>query len=175
MQGYRIVAAAIALALSAAASAADKGTCGAGLVCASKPESVVAALQAAGYRAKASVDAQGDPKIESAGSGYDFNVYFYGCEKKLRCDSLQFNVTWVSEPLHTAALANEWNREKRFVQASVTKTGQFVASYDVTTVGGINAANFAETIEWWTSMLGELRDFWKRHPSPEAPTAANTT
>ena len=172
---WRIITATGLLLSSSQAVAADKGVCGPRLVCASKPETVVAALQAAGYRAKASVDAQGDPKIESAASGYDFVVYFYGCEKSVRCDSLQFNVSWASEPSHTAALANEWNREKRFVQASVGKTGRFIASYDVTTVGGINATNFADTIDWWTSMLGELRVFWKDNPSPEPATPANTT
>lgn len=151
-------------------SAADDGVCATGMVCASKPETIAAALQAAGYKAKADIDSTGDPSITSAASGYTFDVMFYGCEKHFKCDSLQFRTSWSNDPIHTAALANEWNRTKRFAQASVNDRREFVVSYDVSTIGGINKANFADTIEWWTSMLSELKDFWKAHPSaPETP------
>lgn len=66
-----LTAAVAALLVSTAASA----TCPANTVCASDPETVVAALTTAGYKAKLSKDKTGDPTIESAASGYEFSVF----------------------------------------------------------------------------------------------------
>ena len=60
-------AAGLALSCSAImpASAQDKASCGAGMVCASKPETVMAAMEKAGFKPKLSKDNSGDPMIES--------------------------------------------------------------------------------------------------------------
>lgn len=71
--------------------AADTEPCGANLVCASDPQSVVQALQAEGYKAALGKSSQtGNPKIESAASGYNYTIYFYECEQGRQCGSLQF-------------------------------------------------------------------------------------
>lgn len=173
---WQISAAAVAaLASASPAAAVDTAKCGAAMVCASKPETIVAALQAAGYKAKASVDSTGDPSIESAASGYRFDIYFYGCKNHVDCSSLQFQISWGNDPIHTPALANEWNRKERFAQASIGDKHQFVVSYDVTTVGGINQKNFADTIDWWQTMLNDLQTFWRDHPSAEPADPVNAT
>jgi len=47
------------------------------------------------------------------------------------------------------------------MQASVPADGRFVVAYDVGTIGGVNQRNFADTLDWWQSMLGELGDFFR--------------
>jgi hypothetical protein len=143
------------------ALAADKSTCPTGNVCASKPATVVAALQAAGFKAKLGTDKEGDPTISSAAGGYNFDVYFYGCELHAMCSSLEFTVGFDAEPAYTVALANDWNRDKRFGYAYIDSKGGFWMRYDVTTVGGgMPDANFADVIDWYQDRLSELRAFF---------------
>ncbi|WBY09795.1 YbjN domain-containing protein [Sphingomonas sp. 7/4-4] len=56
---------------------------------------------------------------------------------------------------------NKWNSKKRFLQAFVRTDGQLGVAYDVATIGGLNAANFADVLAWWNSQLAELADFFK--------------
>ena len=169
--------AAAGLALSCAAilpaSAEDKAPCGAGMVCASKPETVMAAMEKAGFKPKLSKDNGGDPMIESDEAIYHFDVYFYGCENHINCDSLRFEAIFEKAPENTIELANKWNVSKRFLQASVRDSGEIAFAYDVPTIGGVNDANFADVLDWWTSELNELGKFFKKElnlPDP-APAA----
>ena len=111
------VAIGILVLVAGAAQARDDKVCPVGLICASRPETVVAALQAAGYKAQLGKDNQGDPSITSAAAGYDFDILFYGCEEHLKCDSLQFRLTFGPYENHTPDLANLWNRDKRLLKA----------------------------------------------------------
>jgi hypothetical protein len=145
---------------SSAANAADESNCKAGLICASKPETVVKALLDEGYRAKLDKDKTGEPMISSQASGYDFDIYFYGCEKAINCSSLQFQTTFSAEFDNTPAYSNAWNAKKRFIQASV-EDQKLSLAYDLTTIGGLNAENFADVVDWWSMMLGEFSVFVK--------------
>lgn len=140
------------------------------MVCASNPKSVVDAFREAGYKAKLQIDNEGDPLIESAAAGYNFDTLFYGCVETKSCDSLQFRVTFVKEPENTLELANKWNVRRRFSQMSVTDDGRLVVSWDVDTVGGLNSKNFADVLATWESILGELGKFFDETipPKPKA-------
>jgi hypothetical protein len=167
MRGMTFAGFALALGLGQAAMAADKDPCAASMVCASAPQTVVSALQAAGYKAvlKKSTNT-GNPMIESAAAGYDFRVYFYECEANKACGSLQFRTDFADDGGNSAALANLWNKEKRFSQMSFDAEDKSLSfSYDVTTVGGLNQKNFADVIDWWATMLGQLGAFFKAHPN----------
>jgi Putative bacterial sensory transduction regulator len=162
----RLAATAIALALGVApAMAFDDAPCGKGMICASAPQSLADAIRDEGYKAKIDVDGQGDPSISSSAGGYNYDIYFYGCKDHKGCDSIQFQVSFKADGTNTPALANEWNDTKRFSQASINSKKEFVLRYDVTTKGGINKANFADTVDWWGTMLGELNKFFDAHPS----------
>lgn len=147
-------------AISSAANAADENPCPADLICASKPETVVSGLQDAGFRAKLEKDKTGDPMISSEASGYEFEIYFYGCEKGQNCAELQFQTTFMAEADNTPDYANAWNTSKRFIQASVDQQ-KLQLAYDISTVGGVNKANFTDTTQWWAAMLGEFAVFVK--------------
>lgn len=174
MRTIRLAAAAASLFLVAGTGhAQDRAACGAGLVCASDPDSVMRAMEKAGLKPKKSVDNDGDPMIESEDASYHFDVYFYGCEQHKNCDSLRFQVAFKKEPENTLALANKWNASKRFLQASVPDDGRFVVAYDVATIGGVTERNFADVLDWWQSMLGELGEFFQKELDlkPKAPGA----
>ncbi|RYY26460.1 MAG: YbjN domain-containing protein [Sphingomonadales bacterium] len=157
-----------ALCSAAPAFAQDRTACAAGQVCASNPASVVAAMEKASLKPALGKDANGDPLIKSEGaSAYHFDVYFYGCEKTKNCDSLRFEVIFEKEAAATPALANKWNVTHRFIQAAVKDDGRFVMAYDVPTIGGVNPRNFADMLDWWTSMLGEAGDFFTKELEPK--------
>jgi len=164
-------AAAAMLCLSAGPAAAeDKAACAAGAICASNPQSVMAAMEKAGFKPKLSKDNDGDPMIESDEAVYHFDVYFYGCANHINCDSLRFEAVFEKAPENTFELANKWNDKKRFLQASVRSDGQFGVAYDVATIGGVNAANFADVLDWWNSQLNTLAKFFKEEiPAPAPP------
>jgi hypothetical protein len=158
----------MALALLASpAFAKDEAPCPAGMVCASDPQTVASAMQAAGYAAKIETDNQGDPSVTSAAAGYNFDVLFYGCEEHKQCDSLQFRLTFIPYANHGPEMANKWNEKKRFVQASVRPDKKMDFSYDVTTLGGLTKANFADAVDWWAVSLGEVFKFFNENPPGE--------
>lgn len=148
-------------ALALPAHAEDKSACGSGMVCASAPQTVVAALQEAGYKAKLEKDKLGDPSVASSASGYTFDIYFYGCEKNTACTSLQFLASFEAQDHYTPALANSWNEENRLIRMSVNDKKALYLRYDVTTVGGLSGENFADIVNWWAVMLGEFDNFEK--------------
>ena len=170
----RHIAIGLLVLIAGAAEAKDDKVCPAGAVCASRPETVVAALQAAGYKAQLGKDNQGDPSITSAASGYDFDILFYGCEEHLKCDSLQFRLTFGPYENHTPDLANRWNRDKRLLKAEARPDRRMAFNYDVSTVGGLNQANFGDTVGWWQTMLGEVDKFFRDHPAGKAMPAPTT-
>lgn len=147
--------------LPSAAFAADTAPCAAGMVCASNPATVKAALERAGVKVTPGTDGQGDPSL-SANNGYDYDVFFYGCENHTACDSLRFEIMFKKDPSNTASLANTWNGSKRFVQMSVLSDGRLRAAMDVATIGGMNQANFADVVDWWNSMASEMDAFFKQ-------------
>jgi hypothetical protein len=120
------------------------------------------AMEKAGLKPRKIADSRGDPMIASGEAAYPFEIFFYGCELHRHCDSLRFQVAFRKEAENTAALANKWNAGKRFLQASVPEDGRFVVAYDVATIGGVTDRNFADILDWWQSMLGELGEFFQK-------------
>ncbi len=161
------VALALCLAAATPVAAVDKDVCPPDLICASKPETIVKALLDAGYKAKLGKDDDNDPVIASAAAGYEFDIYFFGCELASRCDSVHFVSSFTNDGSHTPELANKWNKLKRWLQASITDKGSFRVSYDLSTVGGVTPKNFADVADWWASQLGELNIFFKENPPPK--------
>lgn len=156
-----ILATATLIAISGAAHSADDGVCETGLICASDPATIVSAMQEEGYRAKLGKDKGGDPLIRSEASGYEFEVYFYNCVEGKNCKTIQFYTGFIAEDDNTPAYANKWNAQNRFIKAYANEKKELALEYDITTVGGVNKRNFADTLDWWASMLGVFANFVK--------------
>lgn len=151
------------------AAAEDKAPCAANMVCASAPATVVAAIAKADLAPKLTTDDEGDPMIEVQGGPYNASVFFYGCTAHAKCDSLRFEASFEKAPENTQELANTWNAKKRFLQAFVRANGEFVVAYDIATIGGLNATNFADVLAWWDNQLNELATFFEEE-IPKART-----
>lgn len=133
-----------------------------------RPDIVADAVREAGYKAELKRNGKGDPYIVSAANGAAFTIEFYGCKPDSGCSSLQFYTWFKKQPGFTPALANEWNANKRFVKIYVDKDGDLGTSMDVTTVGKMTYANFADVIDWWSVMTADLDTFIDKHEGGEA-------
>ncbi|HUD91041.1 YbjN domain-containing protein [Sphingobium sp.] len=161
MTPFRLSLVALGFALSVPAEAAteSKADCAADMVCAANPQSIVAALQKAGYTAELTKDSLGDPMINSAAAGYTFSVLFYDCTDHLKCESLQLQASFDPNEKVTTDYVNKWNTGKRFVRAAVNDKHEMDLRYDVATIGGLNSVNFRDVLDWWTSLLGDYSNF----------------
>lgn len=138
-----------ALSIGSAASAEQ--------VTAAKPQSIVAALQAGGYKAVLEKDGSGDPRIESAASGAKFVVTFYGCTKNVDCKTVTFYAGW-SGGKSTLEQLNEWNKNRRFSRAYKDKDGDPVIEFDVDLDdGGMSQALFIDNVQFWESAVGGFK------------------
>lgn len=121
------------------------------------PDSVVEALQEAGYAAKLETDKVGDPMITSGASGTTFQIFFYNCTDHTACATVQFHSGYdLQNPVGLDHL-NEWNRAKRFGRAFLDKENDPVLEMDLDLDdGGMSAPLFIDNLEFWTSILGEF-------------------
>jgi hypothetical protein len=146
-----LVAAAALLATTLAATATAQS-----LVSAENPAELVSIIQALGFQAQIDKDNVGDPLIRSSSSGVDFSIYFYGCTKNKRCQSLQFIAGYNLTDGTTLAVLDEWNEEKRFASAYLDDEDDPFLQMDVNTEGGITQQNFEKTFDLWQSLKGEF-------------------
>lgn len=128
------------------------------LVSAKKPETLVAALQAAGYSAKLDKDATGDPMIVSAVNGHTFRVVFYGCKANKDCATITFAAGFDKKSATSLASINDWNRKNRFGRAYLDDEGDPIIGMDVDLDdGGMSTALFTDNLEFWTAVTGAFQ------------------
>ena len=141
----------------AAALAAQAVPASAQMVRAQDPQTLVKALQDAGYSAKLGTDRVGDPMITSGVSGTTFQIYFYNCTQNKDCATVQFHSGYdLRNPVDLPKI-NEWNRTKRFARAFLDKENDPILEMDVDLDdGGLSPALFIDDIEFWASLLGDF-------------------
>lgn len=122
----------------------------------SNPAEVAKVLQEEGYKATLKTNDRGEPYIVSAANGSNFTVEFFSCEGVSKCGSAQFYAWYKKNPAYTIEFTNEWNKGKRFVKAAIDKDGDLSTYMDFTLLGKSTYANFADVIDWWSVMTGEL-------------------
>lgn len=150
-----LLAAAIALA-SATPAAAQTGL---DQITLGDPEQVAAALQRAGYKAQIKLDKQGDTYVASAANGDPFSVVFHDCKQGKGCTSLAFHSWWKKKDFFDNNLVNEWNSKKRFLKIAIDTDGDLNEYMDVSAMGTVSFTFFEDTIDWYVSMDGDLRNF----------------
>lgn len=151
-RNFRNTIGAAAVLFAAPVIAAD---CPQGLICASEPQTVDKALKAAGYETfPGASDDTGDPVVTAAAVGEVFPVFFRNCTNHAACQSLEFSAVCNSEDL--SAAASRVNDNVRFATAAVADDVVLV-TMDVTTVGGLNPANFSSVLDFWKIALAEAQ------------------
>jgi hypothetical protein len=124
------------------------------------PQSIVSAMQQAGYRAQLDADDTGDPLIRSAASGSDFLVFFYNCTDNSDCRTIQFYAGY-SEPNNaTLETMNAWNKDNRFGRAYLGDDGIARIEMDLDLDdGGLSQALFEDNIEFWVAVMTRFEEY----------------
>ncbi|HYI39377.1 MAG TPA: YbjN domain-containing protein [Allosphingosinicella sp.] len=149
----RLIGWTMAIAVAAAAMPAQ-----AQLVSARNPETLVGALQAAGYTAKLEKDGTGDPMIRSAVNGHPFRIVFYGCKANKNCATVTFAAGFDKKSATGLASINAWNRKNRFGRAYLDDEGDPILGMDVDLDdGGMSSALFTDNLEFWTAVTGAFQ------------------
>lgn len=122
-----------------------------------KPESVAKALLDSGFRAKLTVDSEGDPKIDSSSGGVKFQIFFYGCTKNKDCTSVQFNAGFSQSKKTELTAMNEFNNDYRFGKAYLNKRGNPTLKMDIDMHPiGISHEIFEDYVERWETILARF-------------------
>ena len=127
------------------------------MVSAKNPDTLVQALQQAGYASKLGTDKVGDPMITSGVSGTTFQIYFYNCTDHKDCATVTFHSGYDLTTAVPLERINEWNRGKRFGRAYLDKENDPILEMDVDLDdGGLSSSLFIDNLQFWTSVLGEF-------------------
>ena len=151
-----------AIAIGAAVALGWASPAAAQMVSSKDPQSLVRAMQAAGFQAKLDKDASGDPNIMSAASGSTFWVHFYNCTENRNCLTVQFQTAWDMTPEEAPSLEkiNEWNLTKRFARAYHDPDGDPGLKMDLNLdFGGISEELFKDELAVWASQIGSYKTF----------------
>lgn len=125
----------------------------------SNAEAVAALLREAGYKGEVRKGDDGENYVVSSAGGSEFRIVLYGCTNNANCDSIQFTSWFKKEPFFSPALANEWNKEWRFLKVAIDKDGDLSEYMDVSSVGKMTFANFKDYIDWYETMDAKLTTF----------------
>jgi Putative bacterial sensory transduction regulator len=135
--------------IAIAATFAFAGTAQAQMVTAKNPQSIVSALQNAGYKAELTKDGTGDPMIKSSSGGSSFAIFFFGCTKNVDCATIQLFAGY-SDKKVTLSQMNDWNSKKRFGRAYLADSGAARIEMDIDLDdGGLSAKLFEDNVEFW--------------------------
>ncbi|WP_051278428.1 YbjN domain-containing protein [Solimonas flava] len=119
------------------------------------PSDVVAALQAAGFRAELADDAK-RPRVRSAVQGLVFSIEFVSQpnEQQQYLD-FSFHASIRIEGALPDSVLNRWNHAKRFVR--LVRNERFLhVTMDVLVAGGVSAQHLRAQCELWDHLIREL-------------------
>ncbi|MDF8334827.1 YbjN domain-containing protein [Novosphingobium cyanobacteriorum] len=127
-------------------------------VSATRPQSIVVALQAAGYTAQLGQDDAGDPLVKADIGGWQTLVVFYDCNEVTHegCQSLQFNAGFMPERPFGATQAAAFVRDNRFGAVSVNDDKSLNVTWDVITGEGIDPSVFALVVKSYRLALDSI-------------------
>lgn len=147
---------------SGGASAVDKLPCPAGMICASKPDTILSLMKTLSPTAKAGLTKEGERKIDVTDQSYKYTIYFRDCAvEHTGCAALTFVVSFSADPVADMAFVNKWNSDKRPTRAIYNEDGSVDIQYDMSTYGGVSVDNFKDVKGWWDSALSDFADFYK--------------
>ncbi|MGN6691693.1 MAG: YbjN domain-containing protein [Sphingopyxis sp.] len=127
------------------------------------PDRIARLLTDEGYRAKIETDKKGQPYIESASSGRNFTVYFFGCDggvKLSACSSIEFYTGFTTGKPYPVERTNAWNTDNRYGRAYVDSEKDPVVEMDLyLDAGGMPRAQFIENLQIWTDVMANFDGF----------------
>ena len=139
-------------ALSAPVQRAAPGT-----VSLADPNSLVAALQKAGYKAKLTYE-EGKPEIESSAAGATFYLYFQNCESKEGCEDIMVQSAYdLDKDAVSLETINKFNRDNRWARVYLDDESDPVIESDLMFTGRrMDEDTFIGGIKAWDDVLGRF-------------------
>lgn len=132
-------------------------------VLAGNPESVVAALQAAGFRAQLSATQSGTPLINTGMAGRNVVVLFRACKDNKDCLSLMFMARFDQIEGLTYEDMNTFNLDSGMLISALNDKGQpLVKSVIITGREGIPLKTFNSFLIAWESALQRFEEKAKK-------------
>lgn len=125
------------------------------------PAAIVLLLQREGYKAKLDKDEQGDPIIESAASGAQFQIFFYDCTEGRDCGSLTFHAGYAMDEGKKPAVDKmlEYNRRWRFGRAYLDDDKDPNLEFDLAFGGATMPEKmFVENVSVWTNSMASFQE-----------------
>jgi hypothetical protein len=156
MRSFRFaMAAAAAMAASSFAVAHAQSR-----VTAARPQTIVSALEKAGYEAELGEDSEGDPKVRTTLSGLNVNILFYGCnDRGASCRSLQLVVAFARDKPLSLQRVNDWNARERWGTMSLDEEGDPNVTFDIATEpNGIDYETFESILSRWETVVANLKE-----------------
>jgi hypothetical protein len=130
-----------------------------GEVSATNPQSVLDALQAAGYPGKLEKMDSGRTSIAVKVSGLNTFIDFYDCADDLTdCYTLLFNVSLDLKDGSTLDEANKWNSDQITGRVWLDKNNDPTLDFSLSTFKGMSADTFEQNLKLWDTKIGDFKD-----------------
>ncbi len=127
-----------------------------GVIVKFKADDIASILRDAGYRAEI-VTENNRTRVRTGMSGYNINVYLYGCDEDGACTSLQYSLGLTKSPSYTLSVANKWNQDKRFTKAYLDVNGNLFLEADVYFRGGTTRDAVASSVRLFDDLVADFR------------------
>jgi len=111
-----------------------------------------------GFATEIGADRGGDPLIRSASKDLKFIVFFYGCDRKKRCDSIEFSARFSVNGVPAVKIA-QWNRNKRFGRAYLDDDLQPWVEMDLDLEFGATTEALANDLDRWAGVIGDFNKY----------------
>lgn len=143
--------------LAALAAASLSAQAAPGKVSLTDPNSLVAALQKAGYKAKLTVK-EGKPEIESSAAGATFYLYFQNCEGAEGCEDVMVQSAYdLDKNAVTLEAINAFNKDNRWARAYLDDENDPVLEMDLIFAGKqLDEGTFIDSVKAWDDVLGRF-------------------
>jgi hypothetical protein len=128
------------------------------MVSAADPDSIVAALQAEGYKAQMDSADNGDPMIRSAADGTNFRLWFYGCDgNNSGCTGFNFSAGFDLPDGASLEMIDAWNDGQLLGYGNLDDEQDPYLNYFVVTDGGISQEAFASILSRWERAIVDYK------------------
>ena len=142
-------------------------TANAANVTSQNPQSLVAALQNAGYKATLSKDNDGDPRIETASSGNTIQIVFSDCDNHASCKTIEFVGLWSCGDTSVSKCkmnVETFNNDESPIKAIFIEKNNSIATYmyDFYDQEGTSERLFIRKLEIFSLGNQELSDLFSK-------------
>ena len=118
---------------------------------ASKPATVLSAIQELGFQATLTKDSSGDPLVESSSDGSKFNIFFDDCSNHV-CNIIYFGKNYTMEKNDYSLLrpvSDDWNSKSYFTKSTIDDESISISYYIDLSQGGIEKELFESNFNRW--------------------------